>query len=173
LNFGNVNLVGMTMKELRDNFKLRFDDAGKVVFALPQDIVDNTIRAFNVSATSLTGYGDRGVPSGRYLAPANSRTCIQVSSGDCAPQNVYVTGPRFTRFDLSVVKRVRIRESVNFELRGEFLNAFNNTNFFGPTTNLTNFTNANWGQVTAAYSDSSNTNDPGGRIVQIVARINF
>ena len=173
LNFGNVNLVGMTMKDLRDNFKLRFDDAGKVVYAFPQDIIDNTIRAFNVSATSLTGYGDRGVPTGRYIAPANSRSCIQVASGDCAPQNVYVTGPRFTRFDLSVVKRVRIRESVNFELRGEFLNAFNNTNFFGPTTNLTNFTNANWGQVTAAYSDSSNTNDPGGRIVQIVARINF
>ncbi|HKQ74882.1 MAG TPA: carboxypeptidase-like regulatory domain-containing protein [Blastocatellia bacterium] len=172
LNYGNVNLVGMTMKDLQEAFKLRFDDANKVIYALPQDIIDNTIRAFNVSATSATGYGDRGAPTGRYIAPANSRNCIQVYSGQCAPQNTYVTGPRFTRFDLSAVKKVKITETLNFELRGEFLNAFNHVNFFG-STNLTNFTNANFGQITSAYADSSNTNDPGGRIVQIVARINF
>lgn len=172
LNYGNVNLVGMTMKDLQKAFKLRFDDANKIIFALPQDIIDNTIRAFNVSATSANGYGSLGAPTGRYIAPANSAGCIQVYNGQCAPQNVYVTGPRFTRFDLSLVKKVKITERVNFELRGEFLNAFNNANFFG-STNLTNFTSASFGQITSAYTDSSNTNDPGGRIVQIVGRINF
>ncbi len=132
-NFGNVNLVGMTAKDLAREFKLRFNDAAKIVYILPQDIIDNTIRAFSVSATSANGYGSLGAPTGRYIAPANSRNCIQVYSGQCASQNVFATGPKFTRFDLSAVKRVRITERVNFELRGEFLNAFNNINFFNPT----------------------------------------
>jgi len=35
------------------------------------------------------------------------------------------------------------------------------------------FSSATFAQVNDAYRDSSNTNDPGGRLVQIVARINF
>jgi Carboxypeptidase regulatory-like domain len=169
-DFGNVRLVGMTMRDLRQAFKLRFDDANRIIYSLPQDIIDNTIRAFNASATSPTGYGSLGPPTGRYIAPANSASCIQVVNGDCAPQNVYAYGPMFTRFDLSAVKRIKIKERVNFEFRGEFLNAFNNTNFFGA---IGTFSSATLGQVTTAYRDSSNTNDPGGRLVQIVARLNF
>lgn len=172
LDFGNVNLVGMTMKDLQRAFKLRFDDAGGNIFSLPQDIIDNTIKAFSLDATSQSGYGVRGAPSGRYIAPANNASCIEVYDGQCAPVNTFVYGPRFTRFDLSVVKKTRLAERVNFELRGEFLNAFNRANFFA-STNLTNFTSDTFGQVTSAYRDTSNTLDPGGRLVQIVARINF
>jgi hypothetical protein len=75
---------------------------------------------------------------------------------------------------LSLKKQIRINERYNFELRGEFLNAFNNINFFNPsTTATTTFSNASFMQVTSAYMDLSNTNDPGGRLVQIVARFNF
>jgi hypothetical protein len=172
LNFGNVNLVGMTMKDLQKVFKLRFDDANKVVYHLPQDIIDNTIKAFSTSATSATGYGSLGAPTGRYFAPAGGPNCIEVVRGGCAPQNVYVTGPMFARFDMSAVKRVRITEGANFELRAEFLNAFNNINFFA-NTNMTNFNQATFGQVTSAYTDPNNTQDPGGRLVQIVLRFNF
>jgi hypothetical protein len=74
LNIGNVNLVGMTQKDLQKAYKLRFDDANAKIFIFPQDIIDNTNRAFNVSATTPSGYsGD--APTGRYLAPANS-TCF-------------------------------------------------------------------------------------------------
>jgi hypothetical protein len=173
LNFGNVRLIGMTQKELQDAFKLRFDDAAGEIFHLPQDIIDNTIRAFNVSATSPTGFSEqRGVPTGRYFAPANNGSCIQVVTGDCAPQNVYVTGPMFTRFDVSLVKRIKITENANFELRGEFLNVFNNINFLAGS-NMTNFNDDDFGLVTSAYRDPNNTQDPGGRLVQIVARFNF
>ncbi len=171
-DFGNVNLVGMTEKEFRQSFGLYFDDAAKVAYHLPKDIVDNTIKAFSVSATDPSGYGSLGAPTGRYIAPANNRNCIQVVTGDCARQNLYVTGPKFTRFDMSAVKRFRITEKVNFELRGEFLNAFNNINFLA-STNLTNFNNQLFGQVTSAFQDTSNTQDPGGRLIQIVARLNF
>jgi carboxypeptidase family protein len=173
-DFGNVNLVGMTMKDLQKVFKLRFDDAAGVVYMLPQDILENTIRAFNTSGTSATGYSDRGVPTGRYIAPANSASCIQVFNGQCAPQSVIVTGPKFVRFDLSLKKQIRLSERFNFELRGEFLNAFNNINFFNPSTNATTTpSNERFMQVTAAYQDPSNTQDPGGRLIQLVARFNF
>ena len=121
-DFGNVNLVGMTMKDFQKEFKMRFDDAKGIAYILPQDIIDNTIRAFNTSATSATGYSSRGVPTGRYIAPANGLNCIQAFSGQCAPQSVFVTGPKFVRFDLSIKKQIRISERYNFELRGEFLN---------------------------------------------------
>ncbi len=111
---------------------------------------------------------------GRYIAPASNRECIQVYSGQCAPQNIFVTGPKFTRFDLSVMKRFKFTERTNFELRGEFLNAFNNINFFNPTgAAFINPSSQTFGQVTTAYTDASNTQDPGGRLVQIVARFNF
>jgi hypothetical protein len=177
-NFGNVRLVGMTRRDLQKAFKLRFDDAKGVIYLLPQDIIDNTIRAFSVSATTRSGYPEIGgvpqAPTGRYIAPANSAGCIQAVSGDCAPERVNVYGPMFTRFDLSAVKRIKIKEGVNFELRGEFLNAFNNVNFLNPTANaFTSPSSQTFMQVTEAYRDSSNTNDPGGRLVQVVARINF
>jgi hypothetical protein len=173
-DFGNVNLVGMTRKDLQKVFKLRFDDAAGQVYMLPQDIIENTIRAFNASGTSATGYSTRGVPTGRYIAPASNANCIQVYEGQCAPQNIFVTGPKFVRFDLSLKKQVKLSERYNFELRAEFLNAFNNINFLNPTGNAQiTPSNDNFMRVTTAYTDPSNTNDPGGRLVQIVARFNF
>ena len=35
------------------------------------------------------------------------------------------------------------------------------------------YSNANFGQVTAAYQDPSNTFDPGGRLGQLMFRINW
>jgi hypothetical protein len=174
LNFGNVRLVGMTTQDLRNAMGLRFDDANKLVYYEPYgpgSIIANTIAAYNVSATTSTGYSATyGVPTGQYIAPANSGGCIQVVAGDCAPYTLYVRGPRFQRFDLSMVKRIRFTETKNLELRGEFLNAFNNINFFG-TTCASN--SSSCGLVTSAYTDSTNTQDPGGRLIQLVLRINF
>jgi hypothetical protein len=173
-DFGNVRLVGMTMKDLRAAYKLRDDADHKIMYILPQDIIDNSIKAFATSATSATGYGSSGPPSGRYLAPAGFPGCVPVYPGQCGPQNVYANGPRFVRFDLSVVKRVLINDRFNFELRAEMLNAFNTVDFFNPTGSAyISPTSQTFGQVTTAYSDSSNTNDPGGRIGQIVLRINW
>ncbi len=93
VNFGNVRLVGMSEDEFQDAFKVRIDPANpNNVWMLPQEIIDNTIRAFSVSATSATGYGALGPPTGRYLAPANGPDCIQQVRGDCAPHDVFVDG---------------------------------------------------------------------------------
>ena len=79
ISLQGVRLVGMIEDEFQDAFEIRFDDDGKLVCMLPQDIIDNTISAFNVSATSATGYGARGAPKGRYLAPGRP-DCISVAS---------------------------------------------------------------------------------------------
>jgi hypothetical protein len=162
LDFGNVRLIGMSKDELQSEFKLRFDDAGKAIYMLPQDIIDNTIRAFSVSATSASGYsGD--APQGRYIAPANGPDCIEIAAGygDCGINNLIVTGPSLVRFDLSAVKRMPIKGRTNFEFRAEMLNAFN-TPWFSPVTGV--------GSDPDDYRvDDGDT----GRTVQFVFRFNF
>jgi Carboxypeptidase regulatory-like domain len=177
LDFGNVRLVGMSVDELQGEFDLRFDNTGRLIYMLPQDIIDNTVRAFNVDATSATGYSAQGVPSGRYLAPANGPDCIELANGfvnnatpqtgpgECGVRSLTVTGPSLFRFDLSASKRVEIAGDVDFMFRAEFLNAFN-TPWFTPVTGANNntFTNPSNFRVTAADS---------GRVVQLVFRVNW
>ena len=69
VDLGNVKLVGMSKDDLQKAFKLRFDDAGKHVYMFPQDVIDNTIAAFNTSPTSPTGYAGTP-PTGRPMAHA-------------------------------------------------------------------------------------------------------
>jgi Carboxypeptidase regulatory-like domain/TonB-dependent Receptor Plug Domain len=172
LDFGNVRLVGMSTDEFKKAFKLRFDDAAKLAYMLPQDIIDNTVRAFSTSATSTTGYSDQGVPTGRYLAPANGPDCIEVASsntitgfGDCGVRSLVVAGPPLFRFDLSTSKRIAIKGSTNFEFRAEFLNAFN-TPWFEATTGANNNTYSN--------PDNFEVDDAqSGRVVQFVFRLNW
>jgi hypothetical protein len=165
LDFGNVRLVGMTASELRNAFRLRFDDAGKLVYMLPQDIIDNTVRAFSVSATSATGYSAQGIPTGRYMAPPNGPDCIELDEGadfgDCGVHSLVVTGPTMVRFDLSAAKRVPIKGRVNFEFRAEFLNAFN-TPWFTAVAEASN--DPDDYRVTGAQS---------GREVQLIFRVNW
>ncbi len=106
VDFGNVRLVGMTKKEFEGLFKLR-KDAQNSVWMLPQEIIDESVKAFSASATSPTGYGTLGPPSGRYIAPPDSVDCIETIRGEgaCGLQSLVATGPMFKQFDVSIVKR--------------------------------------------------------------------
>ena len=175
LDFGNVRLVGMSKKDLQNMYKfdIRIDpETGlRTVYMLPDDVILNTRRAFSVSSTTASGYSaSLGDPTGRYIAPANSASCIQIHAGDCAPRTLLLRTPFFTRFDVGVTKQFPIKGRSNFELRIDVLNLFDNINFnpvANPGTNATIF------QVTSAYTDASNTYDPGGRLGQIMFRINW
>jgi hypothetical protein len=107
----------MSKEDVRDSFKLRFDDANRVIYMLPQDVIDNTVKAFSVDATSPTGYGALGAPEGRYFAPANSPDCTEIAPGfgDCGINTLIVRGQQLVRFDLSTSKRVRVKGRVNAE----------------------------------------------------------
>ena len=170
-DLGNINLVGMSLEEFQDSLGIYFDDANKKIWYIPEDIRTQSYYAYQYDAGGFTS----GAPSGRYVAPAGSAkggNCIQVVSGDCAPRHFYYRGPSsFTRFDLSLVKRIRFTETTNFELRGEFLNAFNNVNFNSISTS--SGSSLNMGLVNGGFTDNSNSQDPGGRLVQIVLRFNF
>lgn len=186
-SLGNVQLVGMTQKELQDAVGV-YRDADGFIYVLPKDIRDNTVKAFNnsisivqqaVGQPSLVNIAyTQGTPTGKFIAPAGFGNCAQPYAGGCGFANLVLKGPSFFRSDLSIVKKVRFNERMNMELRGEFLNAFNNINFLvGSAGNdlntLGGFTSSAFGRMTAAYQDLSTTNDPGGRLVQLVVRFNF
>ncbi len=170
-DFNNVRLVGFDEHELRKIFKLRTGSNGRL-YMLPQDVIDNTVKAFNVSATSDTGYGPLGPPTGRYFAPANGPDCIETTpggAGDCGVGSLEMTGPNLVRFNLGISKQVRLSGKFRLELRAEMLNAFN-TPYFTPVSGT---------DVNGFLADGSNPDSfevrsaDSGRIVQLVGRISF
>ena len=196
LDFGNVRLVGMTEDDLRKAIDLRVGPTVNGIaqlYILPDDIIQNTVKAFAVSATSATGYSDQGAPTGRYLAPANGPDCIESvqSVGDCGARSVVITAPPLVRFDLSMTKKFHIYNSVNFEFRAEMLNAFNspyftpiigvsNTYFTGngpnganglgtATTNTTVPTSADGYRLTSLLGDTAQQS----RTIQLVFRVRW
>lgn len=66
-------------------------------------------------------------------------------------------GPGLENWDLGAIKNIQISERFRFQLRGEFFNAFNHTNFGGssnptfPAGIDTNINDANFGQVVSTH----------------------
>jgi hypothetical protein len=167
VDFGNVRLVGMTKEScrMRSHCDSTMPESWRSCcrghhrqhregLRRQRDVVD--------------GYGGRGAPTGRYLAPANGPNCIEVAQtnattgyGDCGAGSLVLTGPVLMRFDLAAVKRIPIAGRVNMEFRAEFLNAFN-TPWFSPVATASS--NPNDYRVTAASA---------GREVQLVWRLNW
>jgi hypothetical protein len=173
-DFGNVRLEGMTAEDLRDMFKfdIRIDPASglRTVYMLPDDVILNTRRAFSLDPTTLDGYSALGAPTGKYIAPANSADCVQVKVGDCAPRTLLIRAPWFTRFDVGLSKRIPLGGATNIEVAVEVLNVFDSINFTpiaNPGSVATIF------QTSVAYTDPSNSYDPGGRLGQLMFRFNW
>jgi hypothetical protein len=181
----DVVLEGMTVSDLQKEFKIRIERnaAGLTqVWSFPEDIRLNTWAAFSVDPTQPTGYSiARGVPTGRYIRPAGGQGCTPLWRGDCGATDVLLNGPLFSRWDMRIKKRFNLVGRSNVELMAEVLNVFDNINFLHAGTAISGVNahniNPNNGQdtfrVTAAYTDINTTFDPGGRIGQIVWRVNW
>jgi hypothetical protein len=178
INFGNVQLVNMDRADLQKMIEIRKNPT--TVTWLPDDVIINTIRAFSISPTSPTGYS--GTPpdlTKPFIAPAGFGNCQARFNGECGITNLVVYGPRFTRIDASLVKKVTFSENTNLEFRVEALNVINNQNFkvgsfAADTVSLAGtYASPTFGQTTVAYQDTSTTTDPGGRLIQFVLRFNF
>ena len=175
----NVTLVGMTRDELQKEIKVR--KGSNVVTFLPDDIILNTQRAYNIDINSATGYGNTygGAPEGRFIAPAGYGNCQARYAGECGFSNLVLYGPSFFKFDVSLAKKVQITEKMNVELKANFFDALNMPNFriggWGADTVILGGGGSTFGQLGAgsAYQDVSTTNDPGGRIVEFMLRLNF
>jgi hypothetical protein len=163
----------MTADEVRKSFKPRLvtDPANPfrtLVYLLPQEIIDNTVRAFSVNAT---GYSN-GAPTGRYFAPPNGPDCLETAQtsntntltgfGDCGVRSLIATGPKVIRFDMSLVKQIPIVKGINLEAQLQVFNVFNRVNF-NPVTGIGNTPDSY--QVTGAVDQS--------RTMQMAFRIQF
>lgn len=141
-------------------------DCHGVVYWLPQGLIDNTLAAFEVGRRTLQDLK----PNEPYIGPPSEPGQLG--------HRIYLYGPWQARFDLNVMKRMKITEQTNFEFRLQFLNAFNRPNFLlGPPGNSVNSEGigGSFGQTRSAYRDItvSGTNDPGGRIIEFQLRLNF
>ncbi|HVF46698.1 MAG TPA: hypothetical protein VNA17_03940, partial [Pyrinomonadaceae bacterium] len=177
ISIGGVQLVGMTVKELQSMVKVRKE--ANAVFWLPDDIILNSRRAFGTDPLSPTGYGTLGVPEGRFLAPSGYGDCQQVFAGQCGFANLVIYGPSFFKFDASIQKRINLGERRNIELRVTSLDVLNRPNFRVGGWNADAVTSGccgtTFGQLGtgSAYQDVSTTNDPGGRIIDLMIRFNW
>jgi hypothetical protein len=166
VDLGNVRMVGFDKDALRSMFKLRKDATNRIYF-LPENLINETIKAFSVSATTATGYGALGAPSGMYFAPANGPDCIESingSYGDCGTRELIVRGPMVKEADMSLVKSLQIIGRLRAEFRVEALNVFNNVNITpvgGLSSTLTN------------YESTGLTGINTSRVVQLVSRITW
>jgi hypothetical protein len=169
-----VILHNMTMSQLQGMMAIRKTNLAAtatspaigVVQYLPQSLIDNTNAAFEVNGKTLANL-DRNAP---YIGPADQPGQLG--------QRIMLYGPKQQKWDFSLAKKTNIGEKANVEFRMQALNAFNLTNFllFTPGNGITTMLGANgtgFGQTSGAYRDLSNTNDPGGRIVEFSLRLNF
>ncbi|MBZ5620146.1 MAG: TonB-dependent receptor [Acidobacteriia bacterium] len=167
-NEGGVILHNITTSQLQGMMSIRKTTNAQglgIVSFLPQSLIDNTLAAFETGGKTLANLD----PNAPYIGPAN----VAGQLGE----NIFLYGPMQQKWDVSLVKRTHIAERFNLEFRAQALNVFNLTNFllFTPGSGITPTTTigSSFGQTTGAYRDLSNTNDPGGRILEFVLRLNF
>ena len=81
----------------------------------------------------------------------------------------FLSGPRFFNQDFALIKNTKIYERINFQIRLEAFDAFNNANFQGLQTGVDSTT---FGQMTATV-DTTRSGGVNARIVQWAAKVTF
>ena len=134
---------GMTEDELQKAFKIRdgatATAATLTVFSLPQDIIDNTRRAYNTDPTSATGYGADGTADRPlHRAGEHARLHRRSTRATAARRSRSASAARCSRASTCASRSAsRSARSANFELRAsKLLNVFDNVNF-NPTFDVT------------------------------------
>jgi len=155
---GGVVLHNLTTSQLQGMMSIQKLGNG-IVDVLPQSLITNTLAAFQLVPTALD-------PNAPYIGPANT-------AGQFGNQ-VFLYGPWFQTWDISLAKRTRITEKQSIEFRAQALNIFNHPNFFLVPNSAGNINISNlFGQTRNAYNDINSTNDPGSRILEFQLRYSF
>jgi hypothetical protein len=117
--------------------------------------------------SKLNGYFNRNCiyrnAAGAAIWPAIGNDGVATAFGNSGVGIVF--GPDQRNFDLSAIKRIRVRplgEASNLEFRAEFFNAFNTAQFSSPGTN-----------VSAATFGVISSTSVSPRIVQMALKLNF
>ncbi len=108
-----------------------------------------------------------------FINPAAFATPAPGTFGDF-PRN-QLSGPNFRQVDLTLSKRFRVTETMNFEFRTEVFNIFNKANFANPSVTLNNaLPNLSYTAATQSFSAStSNVVQPGQAFTQGAAGSTF
>jgi hypothetical protein len=121
----------------------------------------NTNAAFRGDPSTI-GSVVKGASSVTYFSAAEKAQFSTPGVGDLGTGRNIFTGPGFFQTDFALHKAIPMTERVQFELRGEAFNIFNNVNFTQPNTTLTN----------ASFGVISSVRVP-PRILQLAARLSF
>ena len=166
--YSDVVLQNMTTKELQDSmsiYKTTIANTGSTtqpyigaVYFLPPALIANSNAAFEGNGKNWLNLDNSAPYVGPQLAPGRFG------------YRVFLYGPWQNHLDMSVIKRTRITEKTNVEFRAQVLNVLNLTNFYSGTVSPSS---ASFGRTTSAYSDISNAQDPGSRVIEFVLRLNF
>jgi hypothetical protein len=118
-----------------------------------------------------------GIPYGGSNCPATAHCRNWLNSGNfvAAAAGTYGnipkgswTGPRYTDVDMAIARDFPITETAALQLRAEYFNVFNHTNFGDPNTTF----NASFGEITSTTpQNGANPNDP--RIAQFSLKLLF
>jgi hypothetical protein len=144
-----AQLTGITFEEFKKNVGLFKTPTG--VFFINPKLLDITLGTTGVT----TGQAVRStLKPGLMSAPApGTLGNFPINS---------LSGPSYFNFDLSVTKRIRITETVRFELKGTAINILNHPNFIYGTLN---FDSTSFGRVTTQRGVS--------RQMNIIAQLRF
>ena len=158
-------IVGMSHSEARDALRqVQFvpDPVTGVmrVYNFPQDIIDQTRRAYNTDETQPTYYAAGTEPTGRYFAPAGGPDCNFLIVGDCGAADLWFRGRWFGEFDFRIAKSVPVK-TARVEVSAEVFNALMAKNF--PTQ-----LNPGTGDIFRITSTQS-----GARTAQLVFRVSW
>lgn len=127
-------------------------------FLTSGDIESRLDQYFNTSAFVLS----RPILGGVNLGTPNNPTFDPNNPFGNTPRN-FLYGPGQKNLDLSVVRFIPIKETVRAELRAEFFNVFNWTNFANPNSNIA--VPSTFGRITATSS--------GPRVIQFALKVSF
>ena len=122
------------------------------------DIESRLSQYFNTSAFVLS----RPILAGGNLGTPNNPNFDPNNPFGNTPRN-FLYGPGQKNMDFSIVKFIPIRESLRGELRAEFFNLFNWTNFANPNNNIA--VPSTFGRITSTSS--------GPRVIQFAFKLNF
>jgi hypothetical protein len=98
----------------------------KIMYMWPQDIIDNTIKAYS---RDLNGY-TQGAPTVGTFAPANGPDCIETIAngyGDCGQRTLSRDRPVLQEPGPQRRQGHPVHRKKSFQFRFDFLNALDNT----------------------------------------------
>ncbi len=141
-----AQLVGISFEEFKKNLGLFFDKGG--VFFVNPAILDITYNSAGKVATSKLKPGLMTAPAPGTFGnfPVNS-----------------LNGPNYFNLDISVTKRIKITERVQFEIKATAINILNHANFVFPvvsaaTLNSQPFDSTTFGLITTQRGTARNIN---------------